>query len=165
METILSRYFLPRFTIVQDYSPWISQPFLICDLVVEISFSERNTGSVPASSQPVCNEGSWLITAGLHDQSLLPPPSSHKPTFCLSFTHLQSHWEQQHWHESYLPCQIPRTLKYKINQIEGARSQHFPSDVAMSDSDYLAGGGVTLDHPLPAGRSIRAQPLHENSAT
>ena len=24
METILSRYFLPRFTIVQDYSPWIS---------------------------------------------------------------------------------------------------------------------------------------------
>ena len=62
--SILSRYFLPRFTIVRAYSPWIPAHFVI-PAVIEISCLLSLSSS---------NEGSWPIVLG--SVSMTNPPSS-----------------------------------------------------------------------------------------
>ena len=80
--SILSRYFLPRFTIVQDYSPWIPEAF--CNPRCHWDFLSLS----PVLSLWSPNEGSWPIVLGRVSMTNLPS-SLHSPL--IPHTSL-SHW-------------------------------------------------------------------------
>ena len=74
--SILSRYFLPRFTIVRDYSPWIPA---FCNPLCHWDFLSLSPAVLSLWSP---NEGSWPIVLGWVSMTNLlssrhSPPISH----------------------------------------------------------------------------------------